>query len=755
MSSLAPRRTQAMASLLATLLCGARALAADADADAASAADARPINEVTVAADRASGARPVSPSTSSSTTIEEAEVDAARPADLAELLSRAPGVQARQDTGAGQRLDISMRGLDGGRSRRVVVLEDGIPIAANPYAEPDLLYATPPERLRAIEVVKGVDSLVYGPQTVGGVVNLLTFLPPPRRTTIVDAMLGTRGYSRVFVRHGDSASPRARAGDRAAPWAYAVQASRTQGDGFRGEDFEAHDVAAKGEWRGERARLRVSLGFHDDDNAADAVGLTEGLYAQNPRTRTVAPFDRARLRRWSASLTIEDEGRARRPLRGSVLLFANTMSRLFRRQVYTRSAAGYDAADFDRVVGDPTVPLGALYFLPRASVQDRTYEVGGIEPRLVHRVRSGGGAVVSTLTAGARLIVERSQQSVRTGERSDTFEGPTTNEETHRSVGLAVYAREQAEVADAVLATAAVRFEYVDFRREILRETTASGPIETSRVGDESVSSLVPGVGLSGGGRTVRVFANVHGGFAPPRLVSIVTPRADAAQAGGSTTAQVSAESGTMGEFGLRLAVHRRLSLEHTVFGAVYRNQVVPAGGGEGQIEVDGGATRRLGFELATNVVAARISSTKLTIRGRYTALAATFAGGVDRGRTLPYAPRQSGGVVATWAGALDGSGIDGVVSAASTFTGRQFTDPANTVAPDVTGRVGELPARAVFDLTVEGKHRASGLAVRLMVKNLFDDVRVIARRPDGIFPSSGRQVLVGLRYSFEEDSPS
>ena len=69
------------------------------------------------------------------------------PLDLAEMLRRVPGVQARQEYGGGGRLDISIRGLDAGRSRRILMLEDGIPISINPYSEPDMYYAPPVERM--------------------------------------------------------------------------------------------------------------------------------------------------------------------------------------------------------------------------------------------------------------------------------------------------------------------------------------------------------------------------------------------------------------------------------------------------------------------------------------------------------------------------------------------------------------------------------------------------------------------------------
>ena len=45
----------------------------------------------------------------------------------------------REDSGpVGMRLNIGIRGLNPDRSRKVLMLEDGIPIALAPYGEPEM-----------------------------------------------------------------------------------------------------------------------------------------------------------------------------------------------------------------------------------------------------------------------------------------------------------------------------------------------------------------------------------------------------------------------------------------------------------------------------------------------------------------------------------------------------------------------------------------------------------------------------------------
>jgi outer membrane receptor protein involved in Fe transport len=140
----------------------------------------------------------------SGTLIGHKEIDRAQPSDAAEMLRRVPGVNVYEQEGGGLRLDLGVHGLDPGRARNVLILEDGIPIAVNPYSEADIYYLPQIERMRGIEVVKGSGSILFGPQTIGGVVNFLTLAPPSSELTAVEVDYGQRNYAKVLALHGDS-----------------------------------------------------------------------------------------------------------------------------------------------------------------------------------------------------------------------------------------------------------------------------------------------------------------------------------------------------------------------------------------------------------------------------------------------------------------------------------------------------------------------------------------------------------------------
>ncbi len=142
---------------------------------------------------------------------------AMRPLSSTEVLRGVAGVHIQDEEGMGLRANIGIRGIDPDRSRSVLVLEDGIPVALNPYGEPEMYYTPPVDRMDRIEVVKGSGSILHGPQTVGGIINFVT--PEPGRLT------GVHGVALG----GGEVSPRPRSAP--APWSTkpACSASRPTG----------------------------------------------------------------------------------------------------------------------------------------------------------------------------------------------------------------------------------------------------------------------------------------------------------------------------------------------------------------------------------------------------------------------------------------------------------------------------------------------------------------------------------------------
>ena len=679
-------------------------------------ADEAAVDEVVVVGEQPGAQRQLP---GSATTIGAAAIERAQPYDLGEMLRRIPGVTARQEEGAGMRLDVGVRGLDPGRSRRLLVLVDGIPEAANPYTEPDLLVAPVVERMRGIEVLRGSGSLLQGPQTIGGVLNLRTIGAPDRATARVEVQGGDAGFRKVLGRLGDAG----------AGYRYVVQAVRRQGDGVRGEAFSTDDVLGKLVVDTPRGgTLTARLGFLAREAASADVGLTSAQFAASPRRPLLAPDDRVHGRKADVALTLEQ------PLRDGrlqVLAYAYETRRAWRRQAYARQPSPDEA--YTRIAGSPG-DASRIYFVDRWSVQDRSYQVAGLEPRVELHARGGG--LAHTILVGGRVLVEHTSGRQETTVGASEH-GSLLSLDARHAVGLAAYAIDRIAVGSWLTVAPGVRVEHLSFRRSASWQGGAA--VDLSEPGE--VTAVIPGVGLIVGSARRHVFAGSHVGFSPPRAAGAVSPRGE--------TRELSAERSLHHEVGARAVWPGRARAELTAFLTSFQNQLVADPSDLGTGLTDGGATRSLGVEAAGEVLVARLASgPALTLGGRLSLDRATFAGGTNEGNRVPYAPALTAGLVA------DIDVVAGVhVQGAWSHTGAQFSDAANTVAVDATGRVGRLPAHDTLDLTARYDHARSGLGASLSVKNALDQPAVISRRPEGIAVGGLRQVLLGLRWSFEAGS--
>ena len=109
-------------------------------------------------------------------------------------LRKVAGIYTRGEEGFGLRPNIGIRGLDPTRSTQLLLLEDGLPLAYAPYGDNASYYHPPIDRFESVEVIKGGGQILYGPRTVGAVINYLTPQPPQDAGGMVTLTGGTRDY---------------------------------------------------------------------------------------------------------------------------------------------------------------------------------------------------------------------------------------------------------------------------------------------------------------------------------------------------------------------------------------------------------------------------------------------------------------------------------------------------------------------------------------------------------------------------------
>ncbi|NIT59494.1 MAG: TonB-dependent receptor plug domain-containing protein, partial [Aliifodinibius sp.] len=87
------------------------------------------------------------------------------------------------------------RGIDPRRSQWVAILIDDVPIEVGPYGHTGLsLFPYTSERTQQIDVLRGGVAVRHGPNTVGGVINILTRTIPSVPTLTIEQSGGTDKY---------------------------------------------------------------------------------------------------------------------------------------------------------------------------------------------------------------------------------------------------------------------------------------------------------------------------------------------------------------------------------------------------------------------------------------------------------------------------------------------------------------------------------------------------------------------------------
>ena len=117
--------------------------------------------------------RPKDVPLSTTSIISKDKIEALQPRNLSDVLSYSSGTFV--SAGAKNEFRLKIRGFEG---ERVVLLYDGIPIY-EPFFNSFDLKTIPTEEIENIKVVKGASSVLYGPNAMGGIVNVITRRPVP------------------------------------------------------------------------------------------------------------------------------------------------------------------------------------------------------------------------------------------------------------------------------------------------------------------------------------------------------------------------------------------------------------------------------------------------------------------------------------------------------------------------------------------------------------------------------------------------
>lgn len=655
--------------------------------------------------------------------IDKAAIAQMQPITLRDVLRRAPGLQLIDEDALGLKLNISVRGLNARRSGRTLLLEDGAPIQPAPYADPSAHHYPSLDRLAAIEFRKGSGQILFGPQSIGGMINFVSEPVPSDMLLSGSAAGGGRGFGKLQVATGfgdekgglridlvgiDSLGIRKGHGTRLGE--IAVKGRVALGS--------SHSVTAKFVYSAERSRLTES-------------GLTEARYAADPYANPFAD-DRFVLNRFSSQL---------------VDAWQLSPAALLTTQIYYADTfrASYRQTDtsVDTMVANPaTGCVGVLRADYEAGarfcgnkMRPRRFRFIGIEQRfdLGYDFGSGRGA----LQFGARLHLEtmrRRRFDGLTSTARETSSGSRLRDDNViETDAIAIHAQNVLQFGRLAVSTG--------FRFEDIRTRNRAAVANFVAV-DAALSSrqriLLPGAGLTWGNRALTLFAGVHRGFAPPRPDRDVDPLRIASE--------VRPERSTEIEVGVRGSQNDVFAYEATVFNMQLTDLIVdgPLAGGRSGSFVNAGSARHRGIEISGRAVAgetyAALAYTWLA-DARFTSDAGQGVRGILANR-IPYTPEHSIDIAA---GTATTSGFAGEIGI--NYVGRQFANADNRTATSADGQSGLIPARTLARLSLQYALPGSRWRLFTTIENAFDR-RYVSSRIDGLFAGQRRQWIVGLRLT-------
>ena len=201
------------------------------------------------------------------------------PIGTQEILEYVPGVSGFADDGIGNsRISIGIRGLNPRRSPRVLILEDGIPIQPAVYIYPNMYYNPPAERIDQVEIIKGSGSILYGPQTMGGVINYFTKRPRNALGGLLKLTGGENGYLSIFSEYGGMQLFGKKSRGE-------LQLLYKRGDGFRDNNaFQQFNSTFKLNYRqSDSKNVYLKTNINYENSNATYTGLTEWSFENNPR----------------------------------------------------------------------------------------------------------------------------------------------------------------------------------------------------------------------------------------------------------------------------------------------------------------------------------------------------------------------------------------------------------------------------------------------------------------------------------------
>lgn len=661
---------------------------------------------------------------------QQMEVEAT--SDINQVLKTVPGVYIREEEGSGLRPNIGIRGATAERSEKITLLEDGVMIAPAPYSNPAAYYFPTALRMDSVEVLKGAPLLRYGPQTTGGVLNMISTPIPEKSAGTVSVSSGSFDSSDVHAHYGSTQGE----------WGWLLEAVERNSLGYKSIDrsnrdsgYNISDYVGKLRWQaseGVNQSAFLKLQRSEEVSNETYLGLTDSDFDNDPNRRYgLSSIDQMVNDHTGIHFAYTRE------LTDAITVTLTQYHNEFSRNWYKLSGGGSLIEDANS--GD-TNAQGILDGLVDTTGLDyknnnRAYESQGTE------VNFGIEKDLHRLDLGARIHhdeMDRFQpvdvyDQINGSLVYQSTTAPTgSNNRLEEADALSVWVQDDWQLTEALKVNLSLRYEDVESGRV---EFADADRTSVSGTKSNNSSEVLPGAAFTYTlNNNWQVLAAMHKGFSP---------------LGGGADEQEEPETSTNLEVGTRYN-QDDLFVEVIAFHSDFSDKAENCSVGS---PCSDGATSGT-FENGEAI----ISGLEMQLANQW--VSGEFTIPLNLSYTYTRAEVSEDNVTN---GLQDGDKLKDVPE--SVFSARLGLEHANgwdnyAVAKSIDGMCIEvacnrsndplLETDALFVVDYISRYQLQENAqVFFKVENLFDEQKIVARVPDGARPNKARNFMLGMKVDF------
>ena len=695
------------------------------------------------------------------------------PIGTQEILEYVPGVSGFADDGIGNsRISIGIRGLNPRRSPRVLILEDGIPIQPAVYIYPNMYYNPPAERIDQVEVIKGSGSILYGPQTMGGVINYFTKRPRNALGGLLKLTGGENGYSSIFSEYGGiQLFGKKSRGE--------LQLLYKRGDGFRDNNaFQQFNSTFKLNYRqSDSKNVYLKTNINYENSNATYTGLTEWSFENNPRFN---PKEDDNFDVFRAALDVIQTEKISSKISKSTSTFFNFFDRKWWRE-------------YDMFIRPESLNESNEYSAEDEVSKDGENGLSGWKDQTIELVRVGNGInnfgilrkfyvaghessydiehklfnIPAKMNIGFRLYWERFEDDRKEGgsptDRDGVYFEPVGPDSFDIIGNPAVNVLGKSHHYETRALSAYVQESFsagiFNFRPGLRYEVFEQERIDRlngSSYQDQTETVILPGFSLSADLYGMKLFGGVHRGYTPPSsgAINIDMILVDYVDNGLDVLPEKSwnKEIGVKGRFPI-------IDFEVSGFHVDIENLIAAA---RATAFKNLGKVRTMGVESRASIYLSTFSSLLPNINVVHTfmdseviegSLSASLGKTDIAGNKLPYVPRNTL-IIGTESAFSDKVALRFDCK----YVSKVYTDFENIESTQNKGIQGTIDSYTIFNLSANYEINKK-INLFLSGKNILDTVYIgsrlhsnpIKKEPSvssGILPGPRRQINVGIEYN-------